>query len=110
MYENSGKMVDWMHDMGIGFFTMGVNPYYGTTPYLAPGCYMGGCGYAMQFLVDRINALGGQIVYGAKVTEFIKDNDGKIAGLLAECKDGGSWTVTLAQFASPPAASRQTRT
>ena len=93
MYENSGKMVDWMHDMGIGFFTMGVNPYYGTTPYLAPGCYMGGCGYAMQFLVDRINALGGQIVYGAKVTEFIKDNDGKIAGLLAECKDGGSWTV-----------------
>lgn len=56
---------------------MAVNPYYGTTPYLAPGCYMGGCGYAMQFLVDRINALGGQIVYGAKVTEFIKDNDGK---------------------------------
>lgn len=93
MYENSGKMVDWMHGMGIGFFTMGVNPRYGTTPYLAPGCYMGGCGYAMQFLVDRIGALGGQIVYGAKVTEFVKNDDGKVCGLVAQCKDGGTWTV-----------------
>ncbi len=93
MYENSGKMVDWMHGMGVGFFTMGVNPCYGTTPYLAPGCYMGGCGYAMQFLVDRINALGGQIVYGAKVTEFVKNAEGMISGLVAECKDGGTWTV-----------------
>lgn len=93
MYSNSGAMVDWMHDMGIGFYTMGVNKYYGATPFLAPGVYMGGCGYALQFLVDRIDALGGQIVYGTKVTDLV-EQDGRIVGLKAEGKDGSTWDVT----------------
>lgn len=42
MYDNSGKLVDWLHGMGVGFYSLGVNPAYGVTPYLAPGCYMGG--------------------------------------------------------------------
>lgn len=58
MYDNSGKLVDWLHGMGVGFYSLGVNPAYGVTPYLAPGCYMGGCGYAKDFLVDRVGALG----------------------------------------------------
>lgn len=94
LYETSGKLVDWMNGIGIGFYTMGANAAYGATPYLAPGCYEGGCGYAMQFLVDRIGALGGQIVYGAKVTDFLTDESGTIQGLKAEGKDGSTWEVT----------------
>ena len=93
MYGNSGKLVDWMHQIGIGFYTMGVKEAYGTEPYLAPGCYEGGCGYAMQFLVDRIGALGGTISYATKVTEIMQDEDGRAIGLKAECKDGSTWTA-----------------
>lgn len=93
MYSNSGQLVDWMHGIGIGFYSLGVNKAYGVTPYLAPGCYMGGCGYAKDFLVDRVGALGGQIVYATKVTELVQDADGRVSGLKAEGKDGSTWTV-----------------
>ena len=93
MYDNSGKLVDWLHGMGVGFYSLGVNPAYGVTPYLAPGCYMGGCGYAKDFLVDRVGALGGQIIYATKVTELSQDSDGRVTGLLAEGRDGSTWTV-----------------
>ena len=53
-----------------------MNKAYGITPYLAPGCYMGGCGYAMQYLVDRVGALGGKIVYATPVTELVKNAEG----------------------------------
>lgn len=94
MYDNSGKLVDWLHGMGVGFYSLGVNPAYGVTPYLAPGCYMGGCGYAKDFLVDRVGALGGQIIYATKVTELSQDSDGRVTGLLTEGRDGSTWTVT----------------
>ena len=94
MYDNSGKLVDWLHGMGVGFYSLGVNPAYGVTPYLDPGCYMGGCGYAKDFLVDRVGALGGQIIYATKVTELSQDSDGRVTGLLAEGRDGSTWTVT----------------
>ena len=29
MYDNSGKLVDWLHGMGVGFYSLGVNPAYG---------------------------------------------------------------------------------
>ncbi|MEG1512213.1 MAG: FAD-dependent oxidoreductase [Raoultibacter sp.] len=93
MYGNSGSLVDWMHTIGVGFYSLGVNKAYGITPYLAPGCYMGGCGYAMQFLVDRVTALGGSIVYATKVTDLIKEND-RVTGVKAEGKDGSTWTVS----------------
>lgn len=94
MYDNSGKLVDWLHGIGVGFYSLGVNAAYGVTPYLAPGCYMGGCGYAKDFLVDRIGALGGQIVYATKVTDLVQDADGRVTGLTAEGKDGSAWTVS----------------
>lgn len=94
MYDNSGKLVDWLHGMGVGFYSLGVNPAYGVTPYLAPGCYMGGCGYAKDFLVDRVGALGGQIVYATKVIELVQDSDERVTGLLAEGRDGSTWTVS----------------
>lgn len=93
MYDNSGKLVDWLHGMGVGFYSLGVNPAYGVTPYLAPGCYMGGCGYAKDFLVDRVGALGGQIIYATEVTELVQEADGRVTGLLAQGRDGSSWTV-----------------
>lgn len=93
MYTASPDMVDWLHEIGVGFYSLGVNKAYGVTPYLAPGCYEGGCGYAMQYLVDRIGALGGTIVYGAKVTD-ITMADGRATGLVAEGKDGSVYTAT----------------
>ena len=93
MYHTSGKLVDWMHSIGIGFYTLGVNKAYGITPYLAPGCYEGGCGYAMEFLVDRVGALGGQVIYGTKVTGITQREDGVVIGVTAEGKDGSTWTV-----------------
>ena len=94
MYHNSGALVDWLHDMGVGFYTMGVNKAYGITPYLAPGCYEGGCGYAMEFLVDRVGALGGQIFYGVKATALVKDESGRVTGVEATGEDGSTYTVS----------------
>ncbi len=94
LYNTSGLLVDWMHDIGIGFHTMGVSSAYSITPYLAPGCYMGGCGQAMEFLVNRIGMLGGTIVYDTPVTELIQDETGKVSGVKAEGIDGSTWEVT----------------
>ena len=94
MYHTSGALVDWLHGIGVGFYTLGVNKAYGITPYLAPGCYEGGCGYAMEFLVDRVGALGGQIVMSTKVTSLLQDESGQVLGVTAEGKDGSTWTVT----------------
>lgn len=52
-----------------------------------------GCGYAMQYLVDRIGALGGTIIYGAKVTD-ITMTEGRATGLVAKGKGGETYTAT----------------
>lgn len=93
LYETSGKTVDWLHSIGVGFHTMGAGAAYGVTPYLAPGCYMGGCGQAMESLVDRIGKLGGTIVYDTPVTELVQGDDGRVCGLHAEGRDGSTWDV-----------------
>ena len=56
MYDNSGKLVDWLHGMGVGLPASARNPAYGVTP-ISPPAAMGGCGYAKDFLVDRVGAL-----------------------------------------------------
>lgn len=95
-YENTGKVVDWFNGMGIGFNPLG---YYegglqtGYTPYLAPGCYEGGAGYAMMFLEQRIQGLGGKILYDTEATELIQAEDGKITGVKAKAGDGANWTI-----------------
>ena len=95
-YENIGKLVDWLVAMGVGFNPLG---YYegglqtGYTPYLAPGCYEGGAGYAMMFLEQRIQGLGGKIIYGTEATELIQGEDGRITGVKAKGEDGASWTI-----------------
>ena len=93
LYDTSGPLVDWLHGIGVGFYSMGVNKAYGITPYMAPGCYEGGCGQAMQYLVDRIGGLGGTIIYGATVTDITMDGD-RATGLVAEGKDGSVYTAT----------------
>ena len=35
LYETSGKLVDWMNSIGVGFYTMGANAAYGATPMKA---------------------------------------------------------------------------
>lgn len=91
MFIKSGEMYDWMANIGIGFNSMGSTgfPY----PVFAPGVYEGGSGYAMQFLVDRIEAKGGRIIYGTPVTDLIQDDSGRITGLIAEGNDGTKWHV-----------------
>lgn len=93
LYGNSGALVDWMHGIGVGFCTMG-SPAYGVTPTLAPGMYMGGAGYCMSFMADRVEALGGKLFKGVKMTGFIKDASGLIAGVRAEgVKDKSTYTI-----------------
>lgn len=93
--DASGPMVDWMREIGIGFEPLGKYEgglQLGIEPYLAPGCYQGGAGYAAMFLADRIVAKGGTIVYATPVTS-LKIEDGRVVGLKAEGKDGKSWDV-----------------
>ena len=79
--DNSGQFVDWLHDIGVGFSTM--NDHIGSTPFLAPGAYQGGVGYAMEYLVKRVTDLGGQIVYSTPVTSLVQDDAGNITGVVA---------------------------
>ena len=91
MYENSAPMVNWMQQIGLGFVTMGTT--YFAEPVLAPGPYMGGAGIAMQYLAQRIEALGSPIHYGTSVTELVRSDDGAVTGVKATCQDGSTLTV-----------------
>ena len=105
-YEVAGDLVDWMHGMGIGFSTLGNyeggTQYGAATPYLAPGCYEGGAGYAMMFLVNRIGMYKdkdgnpmGKIIYSTSATDLIKDEKtGKYIGCHAESTSGAKYTLT----------------
>lgn len=92
----SGPMVDWLREIGVGFEPLGKYEgglQLGIEPYLAPGCYQGGAGYAAMFLADRITALGGTIVYGTPVVGLSKEK-GRVVGLRAQGRDGRDWEVT----------------
>lgn len=91
MFMKSGEMYDWMVDIGVGFNSLGSTgfPY----PVFAPGVYEGGSGYAMQFLVDRVEAKGGRIIYATPVKDLMQDDQGRITGLVAEGEDGTTWKV-----------------
>ena len=91
MYENSAPMVNWMQQIGLGFVTMGTT--YFAEPVLAPGPYMGGAGIAMQYLAQRIEALGSPIHYGTSATELVRSDDGAVTGVKATCQDGSTLTV-----------------
>jgi len=98
-YSTSGKVVDWFNGMGIGFNTIGTfegSLNYGpSTPYLAPGCYQGGAGFAMMFLAQRVAKYeNGKIIYSTSATELIKDESGKVIGVKAEGSNGAKYTVT----------------
>jgi len=93
MYQNAGKLYDWMVNIGVGFFTVGVKSAY-TSPYFSPGCYSGGAGYAMEYFVDRVTYQGARIIYETPVTDLIQDETGRIVGVKAQGKDGKNWTVT----------------
>lgn len=93
MYEGGGKLYDWMNSIGVGFMSLGTEPALAGSPYFAPGCYSGGCGYVMEFFVDRITAQGGRIIYNTEVTELLQDKNGAVTGVKAVGKDGKTWTV-----------------
>lgn len=97
-YTVAGDLVDWMASIGIGFNTMGnyecATQYGASTPYLAPGCYEGGAGYAMMFLANRVNAYEkGKIIYSTSVTDLIKDESGRVVGFHAKGDNGASYTL-----------------
>lgn len=96
-YTASGPMLDWLHGIGVGISTMGVfegaMQYPCSTPYLAPGCYEGGAGYAMMLLEQRIKAMGGKIYYYKTVNELLKDENGHYNGLVGVGEDGSKVTV-----------------
>ena len=96
-YTQSGPLLDWMHSIGIGINTMGTyegaNNYPASTPYLAPGCYEGGAGYAMMLLEQRCRTMGGKIFYSKSVNELLKDENGKYNGLVGVGEDGSKVVI-----------------
>ena len=97
MLENAGKVVDWFKEIGVGFASMGNYEgglSYGLTPYLAPGCYQGGAGYAAMLLAQRMEKLGADVHYSTPVTSLTTDADGKVTGVVAEGKDCTTYNVT----------------
>jgi len=87
-YAALGELSEWFKDIGIGFCTMGSfegASKYGNTLFLAPGCYMGGAGYAMMALASYISRHpNGEILYMTKVTELLQDAATKqVSGLKA---------------------------
>ena len=98
-YATSGKVLDWMNSIGIGFNTIGNfegGTQYGyATPYMAPGCYEGGAGYAMMFLAQRVEKYAnGKIIYSTSVDQLLKDESGKIIGVHAKGENGADYTIT----------------
>ncbi len=93
MYKEAGYLYDWLTSIGVGFYTLGVEPALASSPYFSPGCYSGGCGYFMEFIVDRIIGRGGRIIYNTEVTELIQNEAGTVTGVKAVGKDGTTWTV-----------------
>ena len=94
----AGDLVDWMAGIGIGFNTMGnyesATQYGASTPYLAPGCYEGGAGYAMMFMAQRVEKYEkGKIIYSTSVTDLIKDESGRVVGFHAKGDNGASYTL-----------------
>ena len=97
-YTVAGDLVDWMASIGIGFNTLGsyesATQYGASTPYLAPGCYEGGAGYAMMFLANRVSMYEkGKIIYSTSVTDLIKDDSGRVVGVHAKGDNGASYTL-----------------
>ena len=98
-YATSGKVLDWMNSIGIGFNTIGnfegATQYGYATPYMAPGCYEGGAGYAMMFLAQRVEKYAnGKIIYSTSVDQLLKDESGKIIGVHAKGENGADYTIT----------------
>ena len=92
-YEKGGELYDWMTSIGVGFATLGAIPK-ATSPAFAPGIYSGGCGYAMEFFVERITMNGVKIFYETPVVDIVMAEDGSVTGLVAEDKGGNQYTVT----------------
>ncbi len=88
-YAGCAEIIDYFTSIGIGFCTIGsyeASYQYGvSTYYLAPGCYMGGSGFAMMALADRIERQPeGQIFYMMKCTGLIQDAPGEaVKGITA---------------------------
>ena len=91
-YKTGGKLYDWMVSIGVGFNSLGSIPG-ASSPSFAPGIYAGGCGYAMQFFVDRITRQGARIIYNTPVVDLIQAADGTVTGVIAKGEDGKTWTV-----------------
>ena len=91
-YSKGGELYDWMTSIGVGFATLGAIPK-AAGPAFAPGIYSGGCGYAMEFFVERITMNGVKIFYETPVTDIVIAEDGSVTGLVATDKGGNEYTV-----------------
>ena len=97
LYKDSTDMSDWLSDIGVGFRTFGNfegEASFGSGLSLAPGMYMGGAGYCMMLLADRINQFeNSQIIYATSVTDLIQDENGKVTGVHAMGENGNTYTI-----------------
>ncbi len=87
-YPAATRAVDWMTDCGVGFMPLGMYEgafSAGFTSYFAPGIYMGGAGYALMAMAQRLEKLpNSEIKYLVKATELIQDETGRVTGIKAQ--------------------------
>lgn len=97
LYKDSTELSDWLSDIGVGFRTFGVfegDSAWGTGLSLAPGMYMGGAGYCMMLLADRIGKFANaEILYATSVTDLIQDEAGRVVGVHAKGENGNEYTL-----------------
>lgn len=97
LYQDSTDMSDWLSDIGVGFRTFGYfegDAGWGTGLSLAPGMYMGGAGYAMMLLADRIGKFeNSEIIYATSVTDLIQEETGRVVGVHAKGENGNEYTL-----------------
>ncbi len=97
LYGKSTELSDWLSDIGVGFRTFGVfegDSAWGTGLSLAPGMYMGGAGYCMMLLADRVSKFpNSEILYATSVTDLIQDESGRVVGVHAKGENGNEYTL-----------------
>ena len=97
MLQQAGKVVDWLDEIGVGFASYGYfegGLSYGITPYLAPGCYQGGAGYAAMSLAQRMEKLGADVHYATPVTQLVTDENNTVTGVIAKSEDGTTYNAS----------------
>ena len=94
--ENAGSTVDWLIDNGAKLVLTDSGASGQKALLGAPATIHGyeeGGSVALQKLRDKIEATGGKIMFETPAKSLIKDDSGKVTGVIATKSDGGQLTI-----------------